>query len=381
VDPVSIATGDHIGAVQTYPLGSGFIALLLIFGMPGVVGGAGLAGYLHKMSNFDYVLPDDPVGGNLGSLEGICLPEVDPSVSTSYSGAQLYVPPRRDPLIFDLDGDGLETVGIDAGNPILFDHDGDGIKTATGWVKADDAFLVLDRNGNGAIDNGRELFGDNTVLAGGGLAADGFAALADVDGNGDGQINQADSVFANLRLWRDFNQDGVSNAGELFSLGELGIASISTAKTQNSQLLPDGNRIADLGTYTKSDGSLGGLGETSLLGDIDLAEDTFHSQFTDQLPISAEAAALPEMGGSGMVRDLREAATISPALRDLLVQFSQTTDRAGQIALLDAILRAWSETSTMPTTYTGAYAGHSSVTTRFDGGSLPNRVHLEMGNP
>lgn len=59
-----------------------------------------------------------------------------------------------DPLTLDLDGDGLETTGINPTSPILFDHDADGIKTATGWVKSDDAFLVLDRNGNGTIDSG-----------------------------------------------------------------------------------------------------------------------------------------------------------------------------------------------------------------------------------
>ena len=82
-------------------------------------------------------------------------------VANSFNGAQQFIR-RRDPLTFDLDGDGIETVGIDPNNPILFDHDGDGLKTATGWVKADDAFLVLDRNGNGTIDNGTELFGDST---------------------------------------------------------------------------------------------------------------------------------------------------------------------------------------------------------------------------
>ena len=61
-----------------------------------------------------------------------------------------------------LDNDGLDTVGVSASNSILCDHDNDGIQTGTGWVKPDDGFLVFDRNGNGAIDNGTELFGDAT---------------------------------------------------------------------------------------------------------------------------------------------------------------------------------------------------------------------------
>ncbi|HHW4677423.1 MAG TPA: calcium-binding protein, partial [Xylella fastidiosa subsp. fastidiosa] len=80
----------------------------------------------------------------------------------------------RDPLVLDLDGDGIETLA--AGKNILFDHDGDGITHASGWVKSDDGLLVLDRNGNGRIDNGSELFGADTVLSNGHTAASGFDA-------------------------------------------------------------------------------------------------------------------------------------------------------------------------------------------------------------
>ena len=81
--------------------------------------------------------------------------DIKATISDLFNNAQSAIL-RRDPLTLDLDGDGLETVGIDTTNPILFDHDGDGIKTATGWIKPDDGFLVLDRNGNGTIDNGTE---------------------------------------------------------------------------------------------------------------------------------------------------------------------------------------------------------------------------------
>jgi len=145
--------------------------------------------------------------------------------------------PSREPLTLDLDGDGIETVAINTNNPILFDHDADGVKTATGWIKSDDGLLVLDRNNNGVIDNGRELFGDSTVMNNGQTAADGFAALADLDSNADGQINANDTQFANLKVWRDINQDGVSQANELFTLEQQNIASISLTTTQNNQLL------------------------------------------------------------------------------------------------------------------------------------------------
>lgn len=70
-----------------------------------------------------------------------------------FDAAQSWTnPPRVDPLVLDLDGDGIETVGVGITSPVLFDQNGDGVKEGTGWIKADDGFLVLDRNGNGAID-------------------------------------------------------------------------------------------------------------------------------------------------------------------------------------------------------------------------------------
>jgi len=273
--------------------------------------------------------------------------------------ATVATAPRRDPLVFDLNGNGLETTGISATNPILFDHDADGVKTATGWVSANDAFLVLDKNANGVIDNGRELFSDSTLKSNGQLATDGFDALRDLDTNADGKINAGDAQFANLRLWRDLNQDGISQANELFTLGSQNIAAINVGSTEHSQILANGNQLADLGSYVKTDGSVATLGEvTGNLGDINLVQDTFHSQFTTTLDTSA-VATLPDMQGAGQVRSLREAATLSATLAQLLTDFGAASTRAAQQALIDPILKAWSDTSIMPTTFNGAYAGHA----------------------
>ena len=278
-------------------------------------------------------------------------------VTTAFSAAQTFVP-RRDPLVLDLDGDGIETVGVNAANPIYFDHDGDGNQTSSGWVKADDGFLVLDRNGNGTIDNGTELFGDATPLSGGGKAADGFDALAQEDTNADGKVDDQDTNWNNLRVWRDLNQDGVSQSGELFTLDSLGIAALNVASTSHAQVLANGNRITELGSYIKTDGSQSGMGETSKTADVDLAEDTFHSQFTEHITLTTQSQGLPEVQGSGQVRSLREATSLSPTLADLLTQFGEAS-RAEQNGLMDAILKAWADTSTMPTTFSGAYAGHA----------------------
>jgi len=129
---------------------------------------------------------------------------IDNRFTTTFQGGR-----QADPLVLDLDGDGIETVGDDA--EILFDHTADGLKKGTGWVAADDGMLVLDRNENGTIDTGRELFGDNTLLADGEKARDGFEALKDFDVNDDGIIDASDDIFEQLQVWQDGNQDGISH--------------------------------------------------------------------------------------------------------------------------------------------------------------------------
>ena len=190
---------------------------------------------------------------------------------------------------------------------------------------------MLDRNGNGTIDDGTELFGDSTPIfdAEGnvtGKAADGFDALAQQDTNHDGIVNSQDANFDKLRVWQDLNQNAISDAGELKTLAELGITGINVGKTEHSQILPNGNEIADLGTFTRSDGTSGSAGVSSRLADVNLASDTFHRSFSDVIPTTAQTVNLPVMQGSGMVRDLREAASLTTAegstLATALAQFA-----------------------------------------------------------
>lgn len=260
------------------------------------------------------------------------------NVSTNYNAAQNWVQPRRDPLTLDLDGDGLETVGTAAG--ILFDQTGSGVKMGTGWVSADDGFLALDRNGNGLIDSGRELFGDSTFKSDGQLASDGFDTLRELDSNQNGMVDAADALFGSLRVWRDLNQDGISQNGELFTLGQLGIASINVSSSANNQTLANGNQIADLGTYTKTDGSTGTTAEVT----GNLAVDTFHRQFSTH-PDTSAVANLPDMQGSGAVRDLREAVALSPALAATLGQLNTGITHAELKAAVETILQQWADSA------------------------------------
>ena len=260
-------------------------------------------------------------------------------IHLNYNQAKNYTPPRRDPLALDLDNDGIETVGI-TGTVVVFDHDGDGIKTGTGWVASDDGFLVLDRNDNGTIDTGAELFGVATVKADGTLAVDGFDALADLDSNGDGIFDQNDDEFAHVQIWQDLNQNGISTADELFSLAELGVISIDLNASSQNVNLGNGNVQTASAAHLTVDGE----GET---GNLDLANNPFYSEFVNSIPLTEEALSLPDSKGSGLVRDLREATSLSPAVASALTNYASQTNYTDQKAQLDDLLSAWVETSTV----------------------------------
>ncbi|MEP7311816.1 MAG: calcium-binding protein [Pseudomonadota bacterium] len=254
----------------------------------------------------------------------------------------------RDPLVLDLDGDGIETVGADPNDPVLFDHRGIGVRTGTGWIASDDGFLVRDVDSDGTIDDGTELFGDSTFLQSGARAANGFAALADLDSNTDGVINSSDAAFSELMVWRDLNQDGLSQSGELTSLSSAGITSISLSTTPNSEELENGNTIGDLGTFTRTVGGSGTLAAADL-ADLELDEDTFHREFTTAIPLEEGVTDLPSVGGSGAVRDLWEAASQSEDVFDALTLAAAATSRASQLEAVDDLLTAWAETSGLQT--------------------------------
>ncbi|AKM92950.1 Cyclolysin [Neisseria meningitidis M0579] len=243
-----------------------------------------------------------------------------------------------DPLALDLDGDGIETVAAKGFSGSLFDHNGNGIHTATGWVSADDGLLVRDLNGNGIIDNGAELFGDNTKLADGSFAKHGYAALAELDSNGDNIINAADAAFQSLRVWQDLNQDGISQTNELRTLEELGIQSLDLAYKDVNKNLGNGNTLAQQGSYTKTNGT------TAKMGDLLLAADNLHSRFKDKVELTAEQAKAANLAGIGRLRDLREAAALSGDLANMLKAYSAAETKEAQLALLDNLIHKWAET-------------------------------------
>jgi hypothetical protein len=139
----------------------------------------------------------------------------------------------QSPLVLDMNGDGkLSLTDVwDAKKPIYFDMAMEGRRYPSGWVAPEDAFLAIDRNSNGVIDNAAELFGEYTDSAvyGPKTFKDGFAALKAFDSNKDGRVDAKDRDFSKLTVWSDRNQNGKTDKGELRSLKAAGVRSISLA--------------------------------------------------------------------------------------------------------------------------------------------------------
>jgi hypothetical protein len=154
-----------------------------------------------------------------------------------------------DPLVLDLDGDGIELTSARQGAE--FDITGDGKTERTAFVKGNDAFLAIDKNRNGEIDNGSELFGDQHG------APNGFEELAKYDSNQDGLIDEHDAVYDRLLLLTGRDRNGQFDAGRLQTLHQAGIASISLSYLQASSLTSGGNRLSQVGYFTRFDGGKG----------------------------------------------------------------------------------------------------------------------------
>jgi hypothetical protein len=155
-----------------------------------------------------------------------------------------------DPLVLDLTGRGLDTTSLD-GSSVHFDLNNDFFSERTGWIGAGAGLLALDKNGNSKIDDVTELFGSYT--------GSGLGDLAQYDLNADGKIDSADQVFSKLRVWQDANGDGVTDSGELQSLSQLGIASISLNGQAVNGLTPQGTEIRTYSTFTRTDGTTSGV--------------------------------------------------------------------------------------------------------------------------
>jgi len=168
------------------------------------------------------------------------------------------------PLIVDTARDGYRLTSVE--NGVRFDLNADGIAEQVAWTRrdSDDAFLVMDRNGNGRVDNGSELFGNYTPAFANDPAVttpNGFEALKFTEGpsygssRADRQIDRRDAVFGRLMLWRDLNHNGVSEPEELQPLTDEGLVAIGTDYKKSRRVDRFGNEFRQRAKVLWSDGA------------------------------------------------------------------------------------------------------------------------------
>lgn len=208
-----------------------------------------------------------------------------------------------DPLVLDLDGDGVELTALGS-SATMFDLDNDGVAERTGWVGPHDGMLVHDANRNGMVDGVAELFGSANV--------DGYDELKTIDANNDGRIDASDPAFADLLVWRDLNADGVSSADEMLTLAQAGISRLDLAFTQSNSDAA-GNVVARAGSYVRTDGT------TRAMASVQFATDE-----TGLRPGIPDGAALgnlpilPNLPASAGIPDLRTAMFFDPTLKAMV---------------------------------------------------------------
>jgi hypothetical protein len=170
------------------------------------------------------VAPGDP--RNLAEGSQTCAPDEDNELQWTECNV---APPSSGstPLVLSFDGAPVE---FRAGGASTFDLTGS-MSVATDWPTASTPWLALDRNGNGSIDDGSELFGSATKIQGGELATNGFQALRELDTDGDGRITPADAGWSKLAIWSDRDGDRFSSTSELAPLGSRKLLSLELGYT------------------------------------------------------------------------------------------------------------------------------------------------------
>jgi hypothetical protein len=223
----------------------------------------------------------------------------------------------HDPLVIDLNHNGydLTALGTSAtGSQVHFDYGNDGFAERTGWVAPTDGILVHDKNGNGLVDDAAELFGSTNV--------DGFDVLALMDTNADGKINASDAKFSELRIWQDLNGNGAVDAGEMHTLVEMGITSISLARSK-STLTINGNTIGYESLVTFADGSTTTAGTAYMKTD---GQNTLRPDNTPTFTMGQDVDKLPQLPGSGLINSIAYKASTDAGFK---AAWTALTDNAG----------------------------------------------------
>lgn len=277
------------------------------------------------------------VGGALGALVGDAVLRDFSQWLGDIFGEEFF---NSDPLVLDLDLGGTELTSL-PGSTTFFDLDSDGFAERTGWVKAGDALLALDANGDGIINNGSELFGTPTV--------DGFTILAQYDDNGDGVISGLDPIWDQLLIWRDTNLDGISAPEELTAISDGDILSINLddRAPQAGERFRAGNLILGISTFTQTAPAENGV-QSGDAGDdaeavaereviaVGFATNQTETRFIlpEGFEFDPEVYSLPNLRGYGQVPDLWVAMSLDPVLKQMVQDFVATVGDAPSVSSL-----------------------------------------------
>jgi hypothetical protein len=237
------------------------------------------------------------------------------------------------PIVLDLDGDGVELKKASK-SKALFDMDGDGVRDDTGWIDKGDGLLVIDRDGDGLITKANEL----SFLAEKADAKSGFEGLATLDANKDGKLTIADVRFGELKVWVDANRDGVTDAGELKTLSDLGITEIGVRGTALNETAKLGsNMLLAVTAFKRVDGTVGTVGDAVMAFDPSSLK----------TPIASGGPALSDLGlmarlsaGDEAAQDA-DASPLSDADLDRLrvLQMTQAMSSFGSTPAVSALKR------------------------------------------
>ncbi|WP_018859614.1 DUF5801 repeats-in-toxin domain-containing protein [Rhizobium sp. 42MFCr.1] len=201
-----------------------------------------------------------------------------------------------DPIVLDLDHNGVTLTSQE--NGVQFDINADGHKDQMAWTAGHDGILALDADGNGKIDNGSEIFSPSFA---GGHYTDGLAALSTLDTNHDGKVDATDEAFSKLTVWQDLNHNGITDSGELSSLADQSISSISLdASTSGTEI--NGQSILADGRYTLTDGSTGHFVEVAFdtaLGGSENGSNAYSLIGSDGDDILSGSGGYTMTGGAG----------------------------------------------------------------------------------
>ncbi len=242
---------------------------------------------------------------------------------------------QSDPVIVDLNDDGVFTTSLEDG--VYFDLNKDGFAERTAWITTQDALLVRDVNGNGKIDDGGELFGDRTVLPDGSIAASGFQALVGLDDNEDGILDSQDKGFQELKVWMDVNHNGISEEEELYSLEHFGISSIDLNYSQV-------NRLDENGNLMKAGSNLFGQTVNYNIGEYDFNIDFSDTKYQgEEIDTSILEKYLPEIKGCGTLLDLSKAMATNDELKIMVTLYIQEKDYRIKKNILQNVLFLWAD--------------------------------------